>query len=72
MGRMQKMFSREALAAQVRLIDSCITQLKAQGPSRTCNESREEEEEDVLAGGLGRAGALLFVFGMLRSDSAHV
>ena len=26
-----------------RLIDSCITQLKAQGPSRTCNESKEEE-----------------------------
>jgi len=21
----------------------CITQLKAQGPSRTCNESKEEE-----------------------------
>ena len=30
----------------LRLIDSCITQLKAQGPSRTCNESKEEEEED--------------------------
>ena len=26
----------------------CITQLEAQGPSRTCNES-EEEEEDVCA-----------------------
>ena len=26
-------------------IDLCITQLKAQGPSRTCNESKEEEEE---------------------------
>jgi len=24
-------------------IDSCITQLKAQGPARTCNESKEEE-----------------------------
>jgi len=32
----------------LRLIDSCITQLKAQGPSRTCNESKEEEEEDFL------------------------
>ena len=31
-----------------RLIDSCITQLKAQGPSRTCNESKEEEEEASL------------------------
>ena len=33
----------------MRLIDSCITQLKAQGPSRACNESKEEEE-----GGGGR------------------
>jgi len=29
----------------LRLIDSCITQLRAQGPSRTCNESNDEEEE---------------------------
>ena len=29
----------------LRLIDSCITQLKAQRPSRTCTESKEEEEE---------------------------
>jgi len=29
----------------LRLIDSCITQLKAQGPSRTCNESKEEDDE---------------------------
>jgi len=28
------------------LLDSCITQLKAQGPSRTCNESKEEEEAE--------------------------
>ena len=28
-----------------RRIDSCITQIKAQGPSRTCNESKEEEED---------------------------
>ena len=34
----------------VRLIDSCITQLKAQGPSRTCNESKEEAEEGPLWG----------------------
>ena len=27
-----------------RLIDSCITQLRAQGPSRTCNESKEGEK----------------------------
>ena len=31
----------------VRLIDSCITQLKAQGPSRTCNESKEVYQVDV-------------------------
>ena len=28
----------------LRLIDSCITQLQAPGPCRTCNESKEEEE----------------------------
>ena len=26
--------------------DSCITQLEAQGPSRACNESEKEEEEE--------------------------
>ena len=31
--------------SNLRLIDSCITQLKAQGPSMNCNESKEEEEE---------------------------
>ena len=30
----------------LRLVDPCITELKAQGPSRTCNESKEEEEEE--------------------------
>jgi len=34
----------------LRLMDSCISQLKAQGPSRTCNESKEEED---LHGSLG-------------------
>jgi len=28
--------------------DFCITQLKAQGPSRTCNESKEEEEKNAF------------------------
>ena len=32
--------------SHLRRIDSCITQLKAQGPSRTCNESKEEEEKE--------------------------
>ena len=34
-------------SSYLRLIDSCITQLKAQGPFRTCNESTEEEEEGL-------------------------
>jgi len=29
----------------LRLIDSCTTQLKAQGPSRTCYESKEEKKK---------------------------
>ena len=29
----------------LRLKDSCITQLEAQGPSRTCNKSKEEREK---------------------------
>jgi hypothetical protein len=27
----------------LRLIDSCVTQFKAQGTSRTCSKSKEEE-----------------------------
>jgi len=41
---------REA-GSYLRLIDSCITQLKAQGPSRTCNESKEEEGWGVQESG---------------------
>ena len=40
----------------LRLIDSCITQLKAQGPSRTSNQSKEEEEATP---GLGARGEFL-------------
>ena len=29
----------------LRLIDSCVTQLRAQGPSRTCNQSKEEKKD---------------------------
>ena len=32
-----------SVGSYLRLIDSCITQLKAQGPYRTWNESKEEE-----------------------------
>ena len=45
-------FGTEA-SSYLRLIDSCTTQLKAQGPSRTCNESKEEEE--VLTHALSRS-----------------
>jgi len=38
--RVKKKKSRGHLAA------SCITQIKAQGPSRTRNESKEEEEDE--------------------------
>ena len=38
-----------AAGSYLRLIDSCITQLKGQGTSRTCNESTEEEEEEEEA-----------------------
>jgi len=31
----------------VRPIDSCITQLKAQGPPRTCNESNEVKDSGI-------------------------
>ena len=36
------MCSGSEAGSHLRLIDSCITQLMAQGPSRTCNESKEE------------------------------
>ena len=38
------MCSGSEAGSYLRLIASCITQLKAQRPSRTCNESKEEEE----------------------------
>jgi len=38
------MCSGSEAGSYLRPIDSCITQIKAQGPSSTCNESKEEEE----------------------------
>jgi len=32
----------------LRLIDSCATQLKAQGPSRTCNKSKKKKKGSDL------------------------
>ena len=39
-------------------LDSCIIQRKAQGPSRTCNESKEEEEDEGEGSGLNTKAAL--------------
>ena len=44
-------FALEGLGGSyLRRIDSCIIQIKALGPSRTCNESKEEEESTALEG----------------------
>ena len=43
------MQSASEAGSYLRLMDSCITRLKAQGPSRTCNESKEEEEGERTA-----------------------
>ena len=48
------MCSGSEAGSYLRLIDSCITQLKAQGPSRTCNESKEEEEDKTVTAGGGQ------------------
>ena len=40
-----EMCSGSEAGSYLRLIDSCITHLKAQGTSRTCNESKEEERD---------------------------
>jgi hypothetical protein len=39
----------------------CITQLKAQGLSRTCNESKEEEEEKIVPEVSRRNGRVCFL-----------
>jgi len=41
----QVMCSGSEAGSYLRLIDSCNTQLKTQGPSRTCNKSKEEEKK---------------------------
>ena len=45
-----------------RLIDSCVTRLKAQGPSRTCDESKEEEEAPRLCLDKGAEWLIDFVY----------
>jgi hypothetical protein len=44
--RVQLEGSCSEAGSYLRLIDSCITQPKAQGPSRIYNKSGEEEEAD--------------------------
>ena len=41
----QRPSSGSQVGSHLRLIESCTTQLEAQGPSRTCNESKEDEED---------------------------
>jgi len=48
------MYSGSEAGSYLRPIDSCITQLNAQGPSRTCNESKEEDEGEDEDGKLKR------------------
>ena len=42
-----EMCSGSEAGSYLRLIDSCTTQLKAQGPSWACNESQEEKDLDA-------------------------
>jgi len=49
----------------LRLTDSCSTQLKAQGPSRTCNESEEEEDKEANVV-VGAQGGAIFFFVTLK------
>ena len=53
-----EMCSGSEAGSYLRLIDSCSTQLKAQGPFRSCNESKEEEDLGGGPSGRGRPGAL--------------
>ena len=45
-----EMCSGSEAGSYLRLIDSCATHLKAQGPSRTCNESKEEGKLTLVSG----------------------
>ena len=49
--------------SSLRLVDSCITQLKAQGPFRTCHETQERKKKKVGRVGRGPVcvGHFLFV-----------
>ena len=57
-------FCPAADGSYLRLLDSCITQLKAQGPSRTCNESKEDCPDLVERESFG----FTFIFGFEIRD----
>ena len=63
------MCSDSEAGSYLRPIDSCITQRKAQGPSRTCNESQEEEgaSDRTVHNKEGR----LVVVGGVEGDQNH-
>jgi len=52
--------------ALLRLIDPCITQLKAQGPSRTCGESKDEDSLShppaIVLGGVRSVACFVCLF----------
>ena len=54
-----EMCSGSVAGSHSRPVDSRIIQLKAQGSSRTCNKSKEGEEEDAWQK-LGALSSLLF------------
>jgi len=59
--RMREVFDK----VDANKVDSCITQLKAQGPSRTCNESNAAEKKEqgsFQAATLGPTGRVDAVF----------
>ena len=60
-----EMCSGSEAGLYLRLIDFCITQLKAQGPSRTCNESKYEEESSA------RSAAHCSALPAIRFNSVH-
>ena len=64
-----EMCSGSETGSYLRLIDSCITQLKAHGPSRTCNESKEEGSLLAVFPALGSLPTLEATQGQILSQS---
>ena len=60
------MCSSSEAGSYLRLVDSCITELKAQQHVRTCNTSQEEEEEQHLGDRAQAQGAACKAFWLAR------